>query len=118
MTKHMTPSKLVVPTGAVTHPLCKIVFHEMKRRRRTYDTMEADSGVLRQTLKAWRSTVPLPRFPSVEAALGAVGWEVKALPFASTLPAGLREDLAALVAKHATELPAMFTLSELATRRD
>lgn len=112
------PSKIVVPTGPNAHPLCKLVFHEMKRRRVTYDRLEDKSGVLRSTTKQWRNNVPVPRWPSVEAALGAVGWEVRALPFASTLPAGLRKELSALVAKHASELPAMCTLSELATRRD
>ncbi|MGN6515902.1 MAG: hypothetical protein ACTHLR_08680 [Rhizomicrobium sp.] len=90
---------------------------EMKRRRRTYEDMDFESGVLRSTIKNWRYNVPLPQFPSISAALGALGWDFEALPFACTLPARLRKDLDALIDKYADDFPVLNVLAEVPTRR-
>jgi hypothetical protein len=76
--------------------------------------MEAESGVLRTTVKAWRKETKLPHIVTAEAALGTLGWHLEALPFADTLPAGLRRDLEAVIDRHANDLPALTRLPDIA----
>jgi hypothetical protein len=98
-------SKITIPDRC--HPLAKMVFAEMARQRVTYDELEWTSGVLRSTFKAWR-THNRPGLESIEAALGALGWVVTVSPAEHTIPAELRADLQALVAKHGlSTLPAL-----------
>ena len=112
MSKHAAPSKLTVPPPGV-HPLARFIFAEMKRLRCTYDEMEARSGVLRSTVKIWRRPTTLPHIPTLEAALGVLGWRLEALPSADTLPLGLRRDLERLAERHAEKLPALNHLPEI-----
>jgi hypothetical protein len=82
----------------------------MKRQGVTYDSLEWSAGVLRSTLKAWR-THNRPGLETIEAALGALGWHVLPVPKPETLPAQLRADLEAVAAKHCTALPVLELIS-------
>ena len=108
------PSKITIPE--VCHPLAKAVFAEMKRQRVTYDELEWRAGVLRSTFKAWR-TNNRPGLDTIEAALGALGWHVLAVPKPETLPRELRTDLEALAAKHAMALPCVAFIAAAAGRQ-
>jgi hypothetical protein len=105
------PSRITMAPGA--HALVKVTLAEMRRRCRTYEAIEFDSGVLRGTMKEWRKPGKLPRITSLEAVLGALGWGMAALPFASTLPAPLRRDLEALIDRYAAAVPAFQFLPEV-----
>lgn len=78
----------------------------MARQRVTYDCLEYYSGVLRSTFKAWR-TSNKPGLDTIEAALGALGWNVLPVPKAETLPPELRADLEALADKHGRAIPCL-----------
>lgn len=98
-------SKITIPERC--HPLAKVVFAEMKRQGVTYDSLEWTSGVLRSTFKAWR-THNRPGLDTIEAALGSLGWNVRAVPKPETLPPELRADLEAIAAKYGqTTLPCL-----------
>jgi hypothetical protein len=109
----LRPSKITVPD--VCHPLAKAVFAEMRRQRVTYDELEHRAGVLRSTFKAWR-TNNRPGLDTIEAAVGALGWHVLAVPKAETLPHELRADLEAVAAKHAMTLPCVAYIAAAAGR--
>ena len=109
-----TASKITIPERA--HPLAQAVFAEMKRQRVTYDELEWRAGVLRSTFKAWR-TNNKPGLDTIEAALGALGWHVLAVPKPETLPQELRADLEAVAAKHATALPCVAFIAAAAGRQ-
>lgn len=107
------PSKITIPEHA--HPLAKAVFAEMKRQGVTYDSLEWSAGVLRSTLKAWR-TNNRPGLDTIEAALGSLGFHVLPVPKPETLPAQLRADLEAVAAKHCTDFPVLQFISAAASR--
>ena len=65
--------------------MAKIVFAEMRRQGVTYDELEARSGTLRSTIKAWRAQ-NRPNLETIEAALGALGWAVVPVPRMEHLP--------------------------------
>jgi|GEM_PF-1778903 len=81
------PSKITVPRRC--HPAAKIVFAEMRRQNVTYDELEYRSGVLKSTFKAWR-TNNKPGLESIQAALGALGWEFLPMPRLENLPESVR----------------------------
>ena len=54
-------------------PHVKLVFAEMMRQQRTYDEVEAASGVRRPTMKQWRRK-NAPSLDSLEAVLNALGF--------------------------------------------
>lgn len=85
------PSKITVPKRC--HPAAKIVFAEMRRQGVTYDELEYRSGVLKSTFKAWR-THNKPGLESIQAALGALGWEFLPMPRLENLPESVRAKLA------------------------
>jgi hypothetical protein len=60
-------------------PHVRLVFGELSRQQRTYDELEAASGVRRPTVKAWRSK-NYPGLDSLEAVLNALGWHFLAVP--------------------------------------
>jgi hypothetical protein len=64
------PSRITIPAGV--HPLVALVFAEMARQGITYEEMEIKSGVLRTTIKAWR-THKSPMLLSIDAVLRALG---------------------------------------------
>jgi hypothetical protein len=84
-------SKITVPNRC--HPAAKIVFAEMRRQNITYDEIEWRSGVLKSTIKAWR-THNKPNLESIQAALGALGWEFLPMPRLESLPDSVRAKLA------------------------
>lgn len=90
-------SKVTVPEKA--HPLAKLVFTLMRDQAVTYDDLEWRSGVLRSTFKAWR-TSNLPSVPTLDAALGVLGWNLTAAPKAETLEPALLADLADVAKRH------------------
>jgi hypothetical protein len=96
------PSRITVPKHA--HPLAKFIFSEMARQRCRYDDLEHYSGVLRSSVKAWRSS-NLPGLDTIEAAAGVLGWSVLPVPKPETLPPELRADLEAVAAKHEIAMP-------------
>ena len=65
----------------------------------TYDSLEWRAGVLRSTFKAWR-TNNRPGLDTIEAALGALGWELMPTPKADRLDPAVRADLEAVAEKH------------------
>lgn len=71
----------------------------MRRLGVTYDELEWKSGVLRSTFKAWR-TCNLPSIPTIEAALGVLGWDVLPVPKLEHINPTLRADLEAIAEKH------------------
>jgi hypothetical protein len=94
-------SKITIPERC--HPLAKVVFAEMQRQAVTYDELEWRSGVLRSTFKAWR-TSNLPSIPTIEAALGVVGYDLLPVPKPDRLDPALRADLEAVAAKHGLDV--------------
>ncbi len=60
-------STLTVPERAGPH--VRLVFAEMQRQGLRYDDVEDGSGVLRTTIKAWRSK-NYPNLDSIEAVFG------------------------------------------------
>jgi len=84
----LRPSKITVPKRC--HPAAKIVFAEMRRQGITYDELEFRSGVLKSTFKAWR-THNKPGLESVQAVLGALGWEFLPIPRMENVPPAVAE---------------------------
>jgi hypothetical protein len=80
-----------------------VVFAEMRRQAVTYDELEWRSGVLRSTFKAWR-TNNRPGLDTVEAALGALGWELLPTPKPEKLDPELRADLESIAEKHGLDV--------------
>jgi len=89
--RYVRPSRITIPKNA--HPAAKIVFAEMRRLGMTYDEMEWASGVLKSTFKAWR-THNKPGLESIQAALGALGWEFLPVPRLENLPPAVTDLLA------------------------
>jgi hypothetical protein len=79
--------------------MARLVFAEMKRQAITYEQLEWDAGVLRSTIKAWR-TDNLPSLPTISAALGVLGWDVLPVPKLERIDPDLRADLEAVATKH------------------
>ncbi len=95
------------------HPLCKVAFAEARRLRRTYHDLEFASSVQTGTMKKWRHGVQ-PRQFSIESVLGALGWEIVALPDASEILPALRDDLERLLPLARELLPALAYLPNVA----
>jgi hypothetical protein len=60
-------------------PHVRLVFGEMSRQLRTYDDVEAASGVKRPTVKQWRRK-NRPGLESLESVLNCLGWHFIAVP--------------------------------------
>lgn len=88
--KPPAPSKITIPKRC--HPAAAIVFSEMRRQNVRYDELEWRSGVLKSTFKAWR-TNNSPGLESIQAALGALGWEFLPMPRLENLPEPVRAKL-------------------------
>lgn len=109
--KSPRPSRLSVPEGA--NPLCKMVYAEARRQNVTLEELGEHAGVQRGTLKLWRKGLQ-PKYFTVESALGGLGWEIAAHPFAEIIPAGLRRDLEDVLDRFGHEIPALTILPEVA----
>lgn len=100
---------LLAPLGAEERS-CGKLYKEVAEWRRvgvTYDELEARSGVLRTTAKAWRINNK-PSMDTLDAALGALGWSLLPVPSPCSLPAALRHDLEVVASKHGlAEVPAL-----------
>lgn len=94
-------SRVTIPRHC--HPAARIVFEAMREQRVTYDELEARSGVLRSTAKAWRSK-NAPGMTGLEAVLGALHHRLVAVPNVEAMPPELRADLEPLAAKHGADL--------------
>ena len=82
----------------------RLVFGELSRQRRTYDELEAASGVRRPTVKQWRMK-NRPSLESLEAVLNALGWHFIAVPaHVEMLPPSVAAKAAELAALAKVEL--------------
>lgn len=70
-------SRVTIPQNV--HPAVAYLFAEMRRQRMTYEEVAALSGVLKSTIKKWR-TDNAPALPNLERALNAVGATLVAQP--------------------------------------
>lgn len=100
------PSRITIPSHC--HPAAKIVFAEMARQRVNYDELEHRSGVLKSSLKAWR-TKNSPGLDTLAAALGALGWEFLPVPPPDALHPEVRERLVALADEFGLDEDAVLT---------
>lgn len=94
---------VTIPTCGVS-PHVKLVFAEMARQCITYDEMEWRSGVRRATVKAWRKK-NAPGMASIEATLGALGYNFVPVPALQKLPPHLARDVEALAARLRSDIP-------------
>lgn len=85
-------------------PHVKLVFAEMQRQGFTYDEMEARSGVLRPTLKAWRYK-NAPSLTNIEATLNVLGFDFVPVPRADVLPPAIVEELRPIAEKFGLDMP-------------
>ena len=108
-------SRLTIPSGPC-HPVARFILTEMKRANVSYDEVENVAGLLRSTLKEWRKGVR-PSIDTAECVLSALGWELVPVAFASSLPAGLRQDLETLLEKYRSSIPSLNLLPAVAARR-
>jgi hypothetical protein len=77
----------------------------MRRQLRTYDEVEAASGVRRPTVKQWRKK-NAPGLESLTAALNCLGWTFVAVPVCvEPLPAKLVSKIAEVGATASMEMP-------------
>lgn len=82
----------------------KLVFTEMQRQNVTYDEVEYGSGVLRTTVKAWRSKNK-PGLDSIEAVMGFLGWDFVAVPRDRVLPPEVVAELRPLAERFGMTMP-------------
>jgi len=101
------PSRITIPERA--HPLARLVFAEMARQRFTYSELEWRANVLISTFKAWRKD-NTPGLTTIEAALGALGWNLVPVPQVERLPADIREGLAELAERWGRDEPLLHHL--------
>ena len=84
-------TRITVPDRVSSH--VKLVFSEMQRQRIIYDEVEAGSGVLRPTIKAWRHKNK-PSLETIEAVLNYLGWDFLPVPRDEIIPPEVRKRLA------------------------
>lgn len=96
---------VTVPPHAGAH--VKLVFGEMSRQHRTYDSIEVASGCTRASIKAWRHRNS-PGLSSLESVLNALGWDLTPVPAIHILPENVAADLAACAAKMKASMPQTF----------
>ncbi|WP_336814907.1 hypothetical protein [Bosea sp. MMO-172] len=82
--------RISIPDNVSPH--VKLVFAEMQRQSFTYDEMAWVSGVQRAALKAWR-VKNYPSLTSLEAVLGALGYDFVPVPRAEALPQDVMAEL-------------------------
>lgn len=112
---YVRPSRVTIPKRC--HPAAKIVFAEMRRQGVSYDDLEWKSGVLRSTIKAWR-TNNSPSLDTLSATLGALGWEFLPCPPLDALAPEVKAEIERLATDHGLDEDALLTalLREVAAR--
>src|SRR4051812_9713534 len=90
--------KFSVTTPEHAGPHVRLVFAEMARQGFTYDEIEARSGVLRPTLKAWRRKSS-PNVQNIEAVLNVLGYDLTPIPRAEALPPEVVAELQPVAAR-------------------
>lgn len=85
-------------------PHVKLIFAEMRRLNVTYDEVEEGSGVLRNTMKAWR-VKNKPSLESLEAVLGFLGYDFVPIPRDKIIPPHVAAELKQLADKLNAEMP-------------
>lgn len=91
------PSRITVPEHA--HPVARFIFDQMNKQGITYLELENCSGVITQTVKAWRRENRVG-IDTAEACLGVLGFSLLPVPNPERLSPELRADLSALADKH------------------
>src|SRR4051812_39429744 len=81
--KRRRKSKVTVPERV--SPEIKLLFTEMRRQNLGYDLLEELSGVRRPAMKSWRHRSK-PSLESLQATLGALGFDFVPVPRAKVLP--------------------------------
>ena len=114
-TASVRPSRVTIPKRC--HPAAKIVFAEMRRQGVSYDELEWRSGVLRSTVKQWR-THNAPGLDTLSATLGALGWEFLPCPPLDALAPEVKAGIEKLAADYGLDEDAILTalLREVASR--
>lgn len=97
------PSTLTIPQRV--DPRVQLVFAEMRRQNVTYDDVEEKSGVLRTTVKAWR-TKNKPGLESIDAVFGYLGWAFVPIPRERALPPELVAELRPIADRLGLTMPA------------
>jgi hypothetical protein len=107
----------VVSIPARVAPHVRLVFSEMARQVRSYDDLEAASGIRRASVKAWRHK-NRPGLESLEAVLGALGWHFVAVPaHIEHLPPSVAAKLAEVSALAKVEMGEVWTSAVLIAAR-
>jgi hypothetical protein len=98
-------------------PHVKLAFAEMRRQLRTYDEVEAASGVRRPTVKQWRKK-NAPGLESLTAVLNCLGWAFVAVPVCvEPLPAKLASKIAEVGATARMEMGDVWSAAVLSAAR-
>lgn len=84
------PGRTTIPDHA--HPLSRLVFKKLRDTGMTQAEFSWRSGILVQTLKAWRRE-KIPSLRSIEAALGVWGIRLLPCPPLDSVPDHVRENL-------------------------
>ena len=88
----------------------------MQRQNVKYDELEAGSGVLRATFKAWRRK-NRPGLENLEAALGYLGWDFVPLPRSEAIPEEILRELRPLAGRLNIEMvDAVRLIAEIAAK--
>ena len=101
--KKRRASTLTIPERVGPH--VKLVFAEMGRQGHRYDDVEDGSGVLRTTMKAWRSK-NYPNLDSREAVFGFLGWRFVPIPADRVLPPEFVAELHPIAVRFGMSMPA------------
>lgn len=83
----------------------------------TYDEVEARSGVLRASLKAWRHR-NVPTLTSMEATLAVLGYEFVPVPTERSLPPEIVSELRPIAERIGLEMPIAVKLAAEIAYRD
>jgi hypothetical protein len=100
--KEQRVSRITIPEHA--HPVVRFFYGEMRRQNVSYGEVEHCSGVYLQSFKAWRHSNK-PGFESLEAVLGALGWQLLPVPHVSKLPETLQSELRRLAQQFTIDVP-------------
>lgn len=101
--RHGARRLVEMPTVRV-HPFVNLVYAEMRRQQRGYDAVSEASGVVRASIKAWKSKNS-PGLATMTAVLNTLGIDLVPVPAPDVIPTEIADDLAALAAKLEKAMP-------------